>query len=84
MGLVAASGFVTRPVISPTIRSTRLTSGRSPVEYVIRHTVRNVTADSYLRVRGTGTDEAEPAADGKESPWEDLWFYSNPIFVTVG
>lgn len=52
-------------------------------EYVIRHTLRDVTASSYIRVRGTSTDEAEPAADGKESPWEDLWFYSNPIFVNV-
>lgn len=53
-------------------------------EFVVRHTLRDVTASSYLRVRGTGTDEAEPAADGKESPWEDLWFYSNPIFIKVG
>ena len=52
-------------------------------EYVVRHTLRDVTSSSYLRVRGTSTDEMEPAADGKESPWEDLWFYSNPVFVDV-
>ncbi|MER7589897.1 phosphoesterase [Micromonospora sp. NPDC127501] len=51
--------------------------------YVIRHTLRNVEADTYARVRGTSTDEAEPLADGLESPWDDLWFYSNPIFVHV-
>ncbi|MFC4015033.1 phosphoesterase [Nonomuraea purpurea] len=52
-------------------------------DYVIKHTLREVEADSYLRVRGTSTDEMEPQADGKESPWEDLWFYSNPVFVRV-
>lgn len=50
-------------------------------EYVIRHTLRGVESDMYARVRGTSTDEAEPLADGKESPWDDLWFYSNPVFV---
>ncbi|GIH25795.1 hypothetical protein Aph01nite_41050 [Acrocarpospora phusangensis] len=50
-------------------------------EYVIRHTLRNVETDMYARVRGTSTDEAEPLADGQESPWGDLWFYSNPVFV---
>ncbi|NUS09553.1 MAG: phosphoesterase, partial [Nonomuraea sp.] len=52
-------------------------------DHVIRHTLRDVGTDSYLRVRGTSTDEMEPQADGKESPWEDLWFYSNPIFIRV-
>jgi hypothetical protein len=52
-------------------------------DHVIRHTLRDVGQDSYLRVRGTSTDEMEPQADGLESPWEDLWFYSNPIFVRV-
>ncbi|MEU9965851.1 CehA/McbA family metallohydrolase domain-containing protein [Streptomyces malaysiensis] len=51
--------------------------------YVIKHTLRDVQTDMYARVRGTSTDEAEPLADGKESPWEDLWFYSNPVFVHV-
>jgi len=55
-------------------------SGR---EYVVRHTLRDVTNSGYIRVRGTSTDEMEPAADGLESPWEDLWFYSNPVFVKV-
>ncbi|WP_127501883.1 phosphoesterase [Actinoplanes solisilvae] len=52
-------------------------------DYVIQHTLRNVETDMYARVRGTSTDEAEPLADGLESPWEDLWFYSNPVFVHV-
>lgn len=49
--------------------------------YVIGHTLRNVETDIYARVRGTNTDEAEPLADGKENPWTDLWFYSNPVFI---
>ncbi|MFE6131435.1 phosphoesterase [Streptomyces sp. NPDC056437] len=52
-------------------------------DYVIRHTLRHVEGDLYARVRGTCTDEAEPLADGLESPWDDLWFYSNPVFVEV-
>ncbi|MFK3978779.1 phosphoesterase [Micromonospora sp. NPDC050397] len=52
-------------------------------DYVIRHTLGNVESDIYARVRGTSTDEAEPLADGPESPWSDLWFYSNPVFVHV-
>ncbi|MGW1886011.1 hypothetical protein [Streptomyces sp. NPDC001970] len=52
-------------------------------EYVIRHTLHDVEGDLYARVRGTSTDEVEPLADGLESPWGDLWFYSNPVFVHV-
>lgn len=44
----------------------------------------NVSQSQYLRVRGTNTDQLEPQPDPKgENPWADLWFYSNPIFVTV-
>ena len=51
--------------------------------------------DAYLRIRGTDgkrsqpgfhgaeVDPAGPALDvvGEVDPWEDLWFYSNPIFA---
>lgn len=52
-------------------------------EYLtMRYTLEDVTADSYVRVRGTNTDEIEPSADPRgENPWSDLWFYSNPIFI---
>jgi hypothetical protein len=50
----------------------------------ITYTVKNVEKDSYIRVRGTNTDELEPKKDSKgEDPWADLWFYSNPIFINV-
>jgi hypothetical protein len=35
-------------------------------------------------VRGTATDLLEPRPDEQgENPWDDLWFYSNPIFIEV-
>ena len=38
----------------------------------------------YIRVRGTSTQDTEPAMDPPgENPWLDLWFYSNPIFVEI-
>ncbi len=43
--------------------------------------VPNDYAHGYVRVRGTNTLELEPDADRSgENPWENLWFYSNPIF----
>lgn len=39
----------------------------------------------YIRVRGTSTNELEPDVDpADENPWQDLWFYSNPVFVEIG
>ncbi|PBC69804.1 PHP domain-containing protein [Streptomyces sp. TLI_235] len=61
--------------------------------------VQEFTADQscYLRVRGTdgkrtapgllgkAVDPAGPAMDvpAAADPWEDLWFYGNPVFVEV-
>lgn len=51
---------------------------------VIRTTIEAVDHDMYIRVRGTNTVEMEPSEDPVgENPWDDLWFYSNPIFVGV-
>ncbi|WP_308634002.1 CehA/McbA family metallohydrolase domain-containing protein [Paenibacillus silvisoli] len=48
----------------------------------ITYKLKNVNKDSYIRVRGTNTNELEPMLDPKgENPWSDLWFYSNPIFL---
>jgi len=48
----------------------------------ITYTIKDLVKNSYIRVRGTSTDEPEPDLDVKgENPWEDLWFYSNPIFI---
>jgi hypothetical protein len=75
---------------------------------VIVHHIRNVTRDTYFRLRGTnlacdtpfetGPRTALPSADycspladalvtqnlgidGAQEAWNDLWFYSNPIYV---
>jgi hypothetical protein len=52
-------------------------------EYIsISYKLKDVDQDSYIRLRGTSTEQLEPAADPKgENPWTDLWFYSNPIFI---
>ncbi len=43
-----------------------------------------VSRSLYVRVRGTNTSELEPEMDPPaEDPWADLWFYSNPVFVSV-
>ena len=52
-------------------------------EYIeITHTLKDVDKDSYIRLRGTNTEQTEPATDPRgEDPWTDLWFYSNPVFI---
>ena len=43
-----------------------------------------IRRDGYIRLRGTNTNELEPAADPLgENPWDDLWFYTNPVFVEM-
>lgn len=73
----------TNPTTKVVARFGRNDWRRDGADCVIRYRLRGIEKDSYLRVRGTSTDEMEPAADGKESPWEDLWFYSNPVFLDV-
>ena len=53
--------------------------------YLVRTTLPAAGPGMYIRVRGTSTQELEPAMDQTgDNPWTDLWFYSNPIFVRVG
>ena len=53
--------------------------------YTITTTLPKRDRDFYVRIRGTNTQDAEPPMDTTgESPWPDLWFYSNPIFVEMG
>lgn len=61
------------------------------------YTVKRVERPFYLRIRGTdgkrsapglrgaAIDPHGPAIDivGDGDPWQDLWFYTNPIFVDV-
>jgi hypothetical protein len=50
----------------------------------MRMTLGPLERSGYLRVRGTNTDALEPERDPRgEDPWTDLWFYTNPVFLTV-
>ncbi len=62
----------------------------------LSHTV-TIDGPCYFRLRGTdgkrnapgpygaAVDPAGPVIDvlGNANPWEDLWFYANPIFVDI-
>ena len=52
-------------------------------EYIeITYTLHDVDKDSYIRLRGTNTDQSETSNRPRgEIPWTDLWFYSNPVFI---
>lgn len=53
-------------------------------EYLTMRYDLTVSDSMYLRVRGTNTDELEPEPDvSGENPWQDLWFYTNPVFIPV-
>lgn len=48
---------------------------------VIRYTMPS-PGTGYLRLRGTSTQQGEPQPDAAgEDPWQDLWFYANPIYL---
>lgn len=39
---------------------------------------------AFVRARGNSTGAVEALVDERgEDPWDDLWFYSNPVFVNV-
>ncbi|MGW6446453.1 PHP domain-containing protein [Lentzea sp. NPDC055074] len=53
------------------------------------HTFANVERSFYLRLRGSDgkrlTSSGDPMIDeiANSDPWQDLWFYANPVFVDV-
>ena len=48
------------------------------------YVLKNVRRSGYVRVRGTSGTDLEPQPDvAGEDPWSDLWFYANPIFLSV-
>jgi len=71
--------------------TTSVVARLEPADWRQDHTFKSATVtlpsvdhDIYLRVRGTNSDELEPQMDQQgENPWQDLWFYSNPVFVKV-
>lgn len=87
-GAVAPAGADRNADRNPTTRvERRFTSAdwtRNGDMLTMRHTITNLRAPLYLRVRGTSTAELEPAEDpAGEDPWSDLWFYANPVFVEL-
>ena len=53
-------------------------------EFLTMRKTLTISESMYVRVRGTNTNELEPTEDpGGENPWDDLWFYTNPVFVTA-
>jgi hypothetical protein len=76
------------------IKSWDVTRTTGPL--TLSHTVK-IDGPCYFRLRGTDgkrnaagpfgahVDPAGPVMDvpGNANPWEDLWFYANPIFVDV-
>lgn len=87
-------GNVNGPVDNPAVNSNPSTKvaarfdasqwRREGPYQVIEYRLENVTRPLYLRVRGTNTEEAESQPDpDNEDAWQDLWFYSNPVFVEI-
>jgi hypothetical protein len=65
-------------------RYTAATWTRQGEHIGITATLPAVRRNMYLRVRGTSGTDLEPRMDVPgENPWTDLWFYSNPIFISV-
>ncbi|WP_216822164.1 phosphoesterase [Novosphingobium sp. TH158] len=72
------------PTTSVVARFTAANWTRDGEDIVIEHKIPGLSGDAYVRVRGTNTNELEPQPDTEgESPWADLWFYTNPIFLKV-
>lgn len=61
-----------------------LRRGRRGTWVELHHRFRGMQRSFYVRVRGTSTACLSPAMDTLGSdPWQDLWFYSNPVQVRV-
>jgi hypothetical protein len=71
--------------------TTRVVRGFTPATWTregewlsMVHMLKDVRRSSYVRIRGTNGAEMEPQPDPPgEDPWSDLWFYANPIFISV-
>ncbi|MDQ3814396.1 MAG: hypothetical protein M3347_10645 [Armatimonadota bacterium] len=69
------------------LRPTATTSLKVPgagTYFTHTHRFPNVRRSFYVRVRGTNTDVDAPRPDSLTvHPWQDLWFYSNPVMVRL-
>jgi PHP domain-containing protein len=75
-------------IVNPTTRVVARVPAKDLVKdgewLTFRHRFENVKKSFYVRIRGTNRDVQGPEMDGpKVDPWEDLWFYSNPIMIRI-
>jgi hypothetical protein len=76
----AMTNPTTRIVASPKANEGR----REGDMLVFTHRFPQVKRSFYVRVRGTSADVDLPHVDtATVDPWDDLWFYSNPIMVRL-
>ncbi|MGY1750579.1 hypothetical protein [Modestobacter sp. SYSU DS0511] len=88
------SGPVTGPVSDRDVFTAPETSvvktfevGRGRAQWTFEHTFKNVDRSFYVRLRGSDGKQMDSAGNplidvvGDANPWEDLWFYANPVFV---
>lgn len=63
----------------------RASEARREGEYLVfSYRIPDVRQSFFLRARGTNTDVAIPRQDTPAiNPWNDLWFYTNPISVRL-
>ena len=74
------------PDVAPVVHRFTPDKWRVDGQYgVIEMSLNDIQQGHYIRVRGTNNaDELEPEIDPPgEDPWSDLWFYSNPVFITL-
>ncbi len=88
-------GDITGPVADPQVDrtpSTRVVQRLTSKDWTckgevctIQTRLPGVAHSQYVRLRGTSTRDDEPQMDtAGENPWDDLWFYANPIFIERG
>lgn len=84
-GPVGDPSVLTNPTTKVVHRFTARDWVRKGGDIAMHFTLTDIPANAYLRVRGTNTKALEPSPDPRgENPWNDLWFYSNPIFLSGG
>jgi hypothetical protein len=84
LGPAANRDAQTNPTTQVVARLPALEASREGETLAFSHRFPQVRHDFYVRVRGTSTEVDSPHLDSPSvDPWNDLWFYSNPIMVRL-
>ncbi len=84
LGLTSDRNLMTNPTTKLVAQLDIADAGRDGEYITFEHKFSNVQKSFYVRVRGTNTDVDAPRMDLPDAkPWEDLWFYSNPVMIEV-